>query len=214
MKKRLLAVLCLVGLLCGCAGLDLDLGETVYGLSHGVYVMETDAAFAPEIAFSMQEKQAGGGFTFAFEANSGYENAGTWHIEDGHVYCSNRDGLYAYVFEVLDNDRIAFVQKGSSPTLNNNAAVVVTDGAVFRFAPERTLYEDAPLARAAEAAWAKQNPGAQAVTAVPDAHNSGLYLTLRLQQAGTEQAVWTVDRATGLAADEAGNTIDLAAEME
>lgn len=85
-----------------------------YGLSQGTYIMEVEEDAAdvgllarPQITFNAKDRT----FTARASIASSYLAAGKYTIENGYVTAKTNDGLYTYVFEIVDNDYIKLVQK-------------------------------------------------------------------------------------------------------
>lgn len=102
-----LCVLCT--LLCGCTIVR-------YGITMGTYVMCTDTAeswlLAPRITFRDENR------SFSIRTVNAPSDSdlitGEYKIDKGYVTAKSDDGLYTYIFEIVDNDYIKFVQKKSS----------------------------------------------------------------------------------------------------
>jgi hypothetical protein len=111
-------------LLSGCA-------KTVYGVSEGIYVMQgtQDETPKPAITFNVEERT----FSFTYDVLSSYLPCGSWDIEDEKIVAKTDDGKYTYIYEVVDNNTIRFIQKGSSPITTVEGDTPVTDGAEFTF---------------------------------------------------------------------------------
>ena len=114
-----LCILCTI--LCGCTIVR-------YGITMGTYVMSTDAneswLFAPRITFR-DEKRTFSIRTADAPSDSGHVT-GNYKIDKGYVTAKSDDGSYTYVFEIVDNDHIRFVQKKSSEC-------GLTDGTLFEY---------------------------------------------------------------------------------
>ncbi len=105
--------------------------RTVYGVSEGTYVMQgtQDEIQKPAITFNVGKRT----FSFTYDILSSYSPYGSWDFEDDNIVAKTDDGKYTYIFEVMDNDTIRFVQKGSSPITTVEGNTPVTDGAEFAF---------------------------------------------------------------------------------
>ncbi len=129
MKKLLSFALCafvLLTALCGCKG------DTVYGLSTGSYVLQdTDVPLKPTVSFNTKDKT----FTFSYDALSSYLSHGNFEISNGKIIAQTSDGKYTYIFKVIDNEKICFVEKGSSKIIMTpqDTPPSVTEGAEFIF---------------------------------------------------------------------------------
>ena len=108
--------------LCGCSNVH-------YGLSSGTYIMEveedaTDIMLLarPQITFNAKNRT----FTARASIASSYLAVGKYTIGNGYVTAKTNDGLYTYVFEIVDNDYIKFMQEKSTEC-------GFADGALFKF---------------------------------------------------------------------------------
>ena len=94
-------------LLCGCTIVR-------YGITQGTYVMCTEETeswlLAPRISFGAENRS----FSARASIASSYLAVGKYKIDNSYVTAKTNDGLYTYVFEIVDNDHIKFVQKKSS----------------------------------------------------------------------------------------------------
>ncbi len=74
-------------------------------------------------------------FSFSYDLLSSYLPHGTWEIEKGKVLATTHDKNYVYIFDIIDNVTLKFVQKGSSTitytdeNINTNPSIV--DGTKF-----------------------------------------------------------------------------------
>lgn len=104
-------------------------GKVHYGLSSGTYTLQVEEGttdvmlFArPQITFDAKDRT----FTARISIASSYFAAGKYEIDNGYVTAKTDDGLYTYVFEIVDNDYIKFVQEKSTEC-------GFADGALFKF---------------------------------------------------------------------------------
>ena len=70
-------------------------------------------------------------FSFGYDSLSSYLSYGTFSEENGKITAVTDDGLYTYIFEVKDEDTIAFVEDGSSAIIMTKGDSVVKDGSEF-----------------------------------------------------------------------------------
>lgn len=132
MKKFVIFLLIILGIIFSFCSCD----KAVYGLSEGVYKakQENDDVLTPYVTFDMQNST----FTFSYDPLSSYLSVGKYEIKNGKVTAKTDDGKYTYIFEIIDNDTIAFVEKGSSDikmTVEDEKSSVV-DGTEFIFSEE------------------------------------------------------------------------------
>ena len=87
--------------------------RTVYGISDGTYrlVTEDDSEFAPYIHFDMSGETTR--FVFGADPRMSFSYTGTVEM-DGKISAHAENGGETWIFEVIDNDTIAFVRHGSS----------------------------------------------------------------------------------------------------
>ncbi len=128
LKKLLSIVFCvLIPLTALCACKD----DTVYGISSGAYVLqsETDTPINPTISFDIKDKT----FSFTYDPLSSYLSYGSFEITNGKIKAKTDDGKYTYIFKIIDNDKICFVEKGSSKITMTPQSTPpsVSDGAKF-----------------------------------------------------------------------------------
>lgn len=125
MKRKL--VLCIMGLLllAGCGT------RPTAGLSEGTYraLTEDGDLFSPAISFDLTHDT----FTFSYDVLSSYLPTGSIEIKDDRVTAATGDGRYTYIFQIIDNDTIAFVQKGSAAVRPIMADSALADGTEFKF---------------------------------------------------------------------------------
>jgi len=75
-------------------------------------------------------------FTLVCDPLSSYLNTGTIEL-DGKITATTDDGKYTYIFEVVDNDTIRFVQNGSSDIASRLEGDPLADGTEFKFCDRR-----------------------------------------------------------------------------
>ena len=108
--------------------------KTYYGISEGTYRMETeeDSSLRPLIHFDME----GSDIRFVFGADERISFAYSGYVElDGKVKAHSENGGKIWIFEVVDNDTIRFIQKGSSEFPLKEGSI--PDGAVFRYEAQK-----------------------------------------------------------------------------
>lgn len=131
-KYKIPLILLLVLLLAGF--LARNENRIIYGISEGTYrmVTEEDSTLQPLIHFYMEDK--GTRFVLGADERISFAYRGTVEL-DGRVnlYCEN--GGQKWIFEVVDNDTLRFVQRGSSEFPLKDGSL--PDGAVFQYADER-----------------------------------------------------------------------------
>ena len=71
-------------------------------------------------------------FSFAYDLLLSYLPHGTYTVSDGKLRAATEDGRFVYIFEVVDDATIRFVQSGSSPTTTVSGGLAVSDGAEFK----------------------------------------------------------------------------------
>lgn len=108
--------------------------QIIYGVSSGTYsVIDEDELLLPNITFDMQNNQ----FTFTYDFLSSYLNTGKIKIENKKIIATTDDNKYTYIFKIIDNDTIKFVENGSSKVVDLLDNVVITDGTEFKFVDQK-----------------------------------------------------------------------------
>lgn len=104
--------------------------RTVYGISEGTYrmVTEEDSNFTPYIHFDKGESTR---FVFCADPRMSFAYTGTVQL-DGKVKACADNGSETWIFEVIDNDTIAFVGRGSSKFMGQT----LPDGSLFRYSSD------------------------------------------------------------------------------
>ena len=131
------AMIVCIGIAVLAATLNSD--NVIYGLSEGTYTVEgaADAIVPASITFDLDNNT----FSFSYDFLSSYLPHGTWKIEKGKVIATTDDQNYVYIFNIIDNVTLEFVQKGSSvirytdENINTNPPIV--DGTKFVFSDPR-----------------------------------------------------------------------------
>ena len=92
-------------------------------------VAEEDSKFTPYIHFDMKGETT----RFVFCADPGMSFAYTGTVQlDGKVKACADNGGETWIFEVIDNDTIAFVDRGSSKFMGQT----LPDGSLFRYSSD------------------------------------------------------------------------------
>lgn len=108
--------------------------KVIYGVSSGTYsVIDEDELLLPNITFDMQNNQ----FTFTYDFLSSYLNTGKIKIENKKIIATTDDNKYTYIFKIIDDNTIKFVENGSSKVVDILGNVVITDGTEFNFVDQR-----------------------------------------------------------------------------
>lgn len=138
MKRKLAAsLLVLVLVLVSSMFLPNNGGRVIYGLSSGVYVIRGDAGLAsPLVIFDMGDTIADFRFVLSTYPQVSDTAVGKYDIDDGDVILTTDDGRHTYIFEIVDNDIIRFVQEGSDQIVNAAGQSMVADGAEFVYSDE------------------------------------------------------------------------------
>lgn len=99
-------------------------------ISAGTYVMQgaSEAFLAPHITFDPEDSS----FSFAYDLLLSYLPHGTFTVSDRKLRATTEDGKFVYLFEVVDDSTLRFVQSGSSPTTMTSGGLAVNDGAEFK----------------------------------------------------------------------------------
>ena len=126
-----LSVFALLLLLAGAWLLFGPKNKTVYGITDGTYRMVTaeNGGSTPFIHFTMEGEAVW--FVFGADPRMSYAYTGTVEL-DGKVRVHADDGGETWIFEVIDNDTIAFVQQGSSRFMGQT----LPDGTIFQYIEE------------------------------------------------------------------------------
>lgn len=122
MRKLLPLLLCL--LLTACAA------RTVTPRS-GVYAMSAppESQTVPSLTLDMEA----GTFLFSYDTLSSYLPVGACAQDGGVIVCVTDDGLYTYLFRVVNSTTLAFIAEGSADVSLSDARTgePVVDGSVF-----------------------------------------------------------------------------------
>lgn len=106
-------------------------GQQHYGLSDDRYVLVEDGRpneFV-DIVFEMDDEYR---FVFSYDGFSSYRPTGIFTIDEGKVTCVTDDGKYTFIFEIVDNDTLRFVQDGSSELKTMENGIAASGGAIFK----------------------------------------------------------------------------------
>lgn len=128
MKKCVLFVMILFSVLMSCSK-----NSVLYG---GNYVMELnqqqkeDEKIAPVITINTDKKE----FMFSYDVLSSYLNIGTYEVKDNVLTATTQDEKYHYVFHIVDENTLSFIEQESSEItiFDNHFGVVPQDGAIFQ----------------------------------------------------------------------------------
>ena len=128
MKKSILLLLCCIFFLVACSK------EDTPSVS-GTYVMEVEQEDKEKIVFPSfsidTEKKE---FTFSYDMLSSYFSMGTYEIKENLLTATTSDNQYQYVFKIIDDNTLSFVEASSSEikVIDTNFFVVPQDGAIFK----------------------------------------------------------------------------------
>ena len=121
--RKLLPLLCCL-LLMGCA-------PRATAPRSGVYHMSAppETIVVPALALDTEA----GTFSFSFDALSSYLPIGRCEQDGGVLRCLTDDGLYTYLFRVVNETTLAFIAEGSAPVrlTDERLGAPVVDGSVF-----------------------------------------------------------------------------------
>ena len=100
-------------------------------ISAGTYTMQQTPgkAFAPAVTLNLHDNS----FSFTYDPLLSYFPNGTFTVSDGKVRAVTDDGKFTYLFEIVDNTTLRFVQNGSAQTITASGELAVHDGATFKF---------------------------------------------------------------------------------
>ena len=110
--------------------------DTSITITSGNYKMELSQEqqngekIAPVITINIDDKS----FLFSYDVLSSYINIGTYEINDNILTVTTSDEKYHYVFEIVDENTLSFLEEQSSKiTVFDTAfSVVPQNGAVFQ----------------------------------------------------------------------------------
>lgn len=104
--------------------------EVAYSVIDGTYTMDSEdesQMYSPSVTFSTEDNA----FLFTFDVLSSYANHGTYFVENDEVVATTSDEKYVFVFQIIDDAIISFVEDKSASTKTVEGKVAVPDGAVF-----------------------------------------------------------------------------------
>lgn len=86
--------------------------------------------FLPSLCLNEEERT----FSFGYDLLSSYLPYGTYEIEDGILTARTGDGKYQYLFRVMEDGSLAFIEEGSSEVrlTDIRLGIPVEDGAKFK----------------------------------------------------------------------------------
>ena len=122
MRKLLLPLLCCL-LLAGCAPRAIAPRSGVYRMS-----APPETVIAPSLTLDTE----GNTFLFSYDVLSSFLPIGTFAQEDDVIICTG-DATHTYLFRVVNETTLAFIEKGSSPVTltDERIGAPVADGSVF-----------------------------------------------------------------------------------
>lgn len=102
-------------------------GSYTMGLSQE---QQNNEKIAPTISIDTKQKS----FIFCYDVLSSYMNIGKYEINDNILTCTTSDNKYHYVFEIIDENTLCFVEEQSSKItiFDTTFGVVPQNGAVFK----------------------------------------------------------------------------------
>lgn len=127
--KKLILLFCCMFLLIACRK------EDTSSVVSGTYVMEVEQENKEEILFPLfsidTEKNE---FSFCYDILSSYVPIGTYEIKENLLTATTNDNQYHYVFKIVDNNTLSFVEEASSEikVVDTNLSVVPQDGTIFK----------------------------------------------------------------------------------
>lgn len=123
MRKLLLPLLCCL-LLAGCAPQAITPRSGTYRMS-----APPETIGVPSLLLDTEA----GTFSFGFDALSSYLSIGSYTQEGSVLRCTTTDGLYTYLFRVVNKTTLAFIEEGSAAVrlTDERLGAPVVDGSVF-----------------------------------------------------------------------------------
>lgn len=102
-------------------------GSYTMGLSQE---QQNNEKIAPTISIDTKQKS----FIFCYDVLSSYMNIGKYEINDNILTCITSNNKYHYVFEIIDENTLCFVEEQSSKItiFDTTFGVVPQNGAVFK----------------------------------------------------------------------------------
>ena len=122
MRKLLLLLCCL--LLAGCAPQAVTPRNGVYHMS-----VPPETIDVPSLLLDAESAS----FSFGYDALSSYLSIGSYEQDGSVLRCVTADGLYTYLFRVVNETTLAFIEEGSSEVrlIDARLGAPVVDGSVF-----------------------------------------------------------------------------------
>ncbi|NDO46488.1 hypothetical protein [Clostridium sp. MD294] len=104
-------------------------------MTSGIYKMklsqeqQNSEKVAPTISIDTKQKS----FIFCYDALSYYMNIGIYKINDNILTCTTSDDKYHYIFEMIDENTLCFLEEQSSKItiFDTTFGVVPQNGAIF-----------------------------------------------------------------------------------
>lgn len=128
MNKKKTALLLLTVLLIAAAVFFRNRNQVVYGISQGIYVMQTEQENVPEICFDLTEQPSH--FVAVGDRRMSFAYRGTVEVKKGYAWLHVENSGQTWVFEVIDNDTLAFVESES------DECKLAKDGDIFLYKGE------------------------------------------------------------------------------
>lgn len=105
--KLIVSITCIVLAFAGC-GKNVRILPGTYQMA-AENITSDDAVFLPSLILETDNT-----FAFSYDPLSSYYPYGTYEVKDGILTATTQDGLYQYVFEVIDENTLKFRQDGSA----------------------------------------------------------------------------------------------------
>lgn len=127
-----IVVLFCIVMLMACSKSDMSVTIITSGNYHMKLSQEkqNNEKIAPVITINIDDKS----FLFSYDVLSSYINIGTYEINDNILTATTSDEKYHYVFKIVDENTLSFLEEQSSKiTVFDTAfSVVPQNGAVFQ----------------------------------------------------------------------------------
>lgn len=109
-------------------------------LQSGMFEANRQSEHADLFKASLKIDAAENSFLFSSDLLSSYLYVGTYEIKVDILTATTHDGKYKYLFKILDEDTLSFMQEGSSPviTIDEQFSEPVQDGTEFVRMKEET----------------------------------------------------------------------------
>ena len=123
MRKLLFFLLCFL-VLAGCSPRATVPRSGVYRMS-----APPETIVVPSLLLDAEDSS----FSFGFDALSSYLSIGSYAQDGSILRCVTNDGLYTYLFRVVNETTLAFVEEGSAAVrlTDERLGAPVVDGSVF-----------------------------------------------------------------------------------